>query len=288
MNSEYYDNMEKQKGKQIKQDLTNFSKIPERDRVPIQPAGSSYDLFYPETGVTLIEGNKSKSGNTDYHQKFGKYSKYDYTVMLKQLVNKSNPSISYNTNNNSSLMSKDNSTIITNKSTINPLVNYYDSLIDNTFNSVIENNLNSVNSSDYSKQIKMNSVNESAKISSRFANGLKYTFDSLFIIPELGEKMAEVSPANDVSNLMLSEKLKYRSGPWSSRNKSEPLELMNRFNLSIIKNPKWGLYNDERVKVNDSQKFPKRLKKYELDKEVETNVLKVKLPRSRLYNHDKK
>jgi len=284
MNSDYYDNLEKQKGKPIKPDLTTYTKIPERDKVPIQPAGSSYDLFSPETGVTLIEGNKSKSGNTDYHQKFGKYSKYDYSVMLKQLVNKSG--VGY-TNNNSSLMSKDNSTIITNKSTINPQANYNDSLIDNTFNSVIDNNMTSINTSDYSKQIKMNNVNDSSKISSRFVNGLKSTFESLFIIPELGEKIPQDSPANNVSDLMLSEKLKYRSGPWSSRNKSEPLELMNRFNLSIIKNQKWGIVNEERIKANDSRKLLKKLKKHELDKEVETNVLKVKLPRSRVYNHDK-
>jgi hypothetical protein len=237
--------------------------------------------------VTLIEGNKSKSGSTDYHQRYGKYSKYDYSIMLKQLGNKSLPTINYNNNNNTSLLSKDNSTLIINKSTINPIVNYNDSLIDNTFNSVIENNMMSINSSDYSKRIKLN-INESLKISSRYANGLKTTFDSLYIIPELGEKIAEASKnANNLSGLIMKEKIKLHYGSRSDRGNSEPLDVINKFNLSIIKNPKWGTYDEDHVRILNNRKHPRKMKKDELEKEIGKNIFNVKLPRSRIFNSEK-
>ena len=265
-----------------KDSLINFK----AERTPIQPAGSNYDLIAPETGVTLIEGNKSKSGSTDYHQKFGKYSKYDYNIMLKQLGNKSLPTISVNNNNNSQI-SKDNSTLIINKSTINPLVNYNDSLIDNTFNSVIDNNLMSVNSSDYSKKNRMN-LNDSLKISSRFGNGLKASFDSLYIIPELSEKIAQVSNNfNNLSGLYISKKIKIHSGSKSTRNRNEPLDVINKFNLSIIKNPKWGAYDEDIAKVPDRRKPHKKLKKNDVEVDVGKNIFKIKLPRSRNFNIEK-
>jgi hypothetical protein len=269
--------------RQIKTESFNYLKT---ERIPIQPAGSNYELITPETGVTLIEGNKSKSGSSDYHQKFGKYSKYDYTQMLKQLGNKSLPTINLN-NNNTSLISKDNSTFMMNKSTINPLVNYNDSIIDNTFNSVIDNNLLSVNSSDNSKRIRIN-LNDSVKIYSRFGNGLKASFDSLYIIPELGEKIAQVSQnGNNLSGLFLSEKIKTHNGSKSTRARNEQLDVINKFNLSIIKNPKWGTYDEESVKGLENRKLPRKLKKNEVEKEIGKNIFKVKLPRSRIFSMEK-
>ncbi len=272
--------VEKPNRRLLRKDSLNYFKA---ERAPIQPAGSNYELIAPETGVTVIEGNKSKSGSTDYHQKFGKYSKYDYNIMLKQLGNKSLPTLSVSNINNSHV-SKDNSTLIINKSTINPLVNYNDSLIDNTFNSVIDNNLMSVNSSDYSKRNRMN-LNDSLKISSRFGNGLKASFDSLYIIPELSEKIAQVSNnLNNLSGLYMSEKIKIHSGSKSTRTRNEPLDVINKFNLSIIKNPKWGTYDEDGVKVPESRKPPKKLKKNEVGLDGGKNIFKIKFPRSRNFN----
>lgn len=42
-------------------------------------------MISPEVGVTIIEGDKQKTGGKDYLKHFKKYSKYDYT---KLVVNK--------------------------------------------------------------------------------------------------------------------------------------------------------------------------------------------------------
>lgn len=39
-------------------------------------------LIAPEVGVTIIEGDKQKSGGKDYLRHFKKYSKYDYTQLV--------------------------------------------------------------------------------------------------------------------------------------------------------------------------------------------------------------
>jgi hypothetical protein len=39
-------------------------------------------MFFPETGVTVIEEGKEKKGDRDYFQKYRKYSKYDYINLL--------------------------------------------------------------------------------------------------------------------------------------------------------------------------------------------------------------
>ena len=39
-------------------------------------------MFWPETGVVLLEEGKEKKGDRDFFKKYNKYSKYDYISLL--------------------------------------------------------------------------------------------------------------------------------------------------------------------------------------------------------------
>ena len=47
-------------------------------------------MFFPETGVTVIEEGKEKKGDRNYFQKYHKYSKYDYINLLVKNLFKNN------------------------------------------------------------------------------------------------------------------------------------------------------------------------------------------------------
>ena len=52
--------------------------IAEHKRQPILPAGSSFDIFNLECGVTLVEDEKYKTGGRDFFKKYNRYSIENY------------------------------------------------------------------------------------------------------------------------------------------------------------------------------------------------------------------
>lgn len=49
---------------------------------PITLGASNFELFKPEVGVTIIEGKKSKNGGSNFLDKYGQHSVYDYKVQV--------------------------------------------------------------------------------------------------------------------------------------------------------------------------------------------------------------
>lgn len=74
------------KKKDAKQKKEGTIKLDKAEQNPIVPAGSSYDLFVAEVGVTLIENGKTKEGGNNYLSYFKKHSKYDYETMLRETI----------------------------------------------------------------------------------------------------------------------------------------------------------------------------------------------------------
>lgn len=82
----YLSSNKKKTKKENSVQVTNFqtSKV---DSTPIIPAGSCYDTFYPEIGVTLVEpGKQPKEGGEDFLLSFKKYSKKEYEKMLRDII----------------------------------------------------------------------------------------------------------------------------------------------------------------------------------------------------------
>ena len=52
----------------------------------IQPAGSNYDIFIPEVGVSLTEGTSKKGGNKDFGKRYKKTSSVDFDKMLHEYI----------------------------------------------------------------------------------------------------------------------------------------------------------------------------------------------------------
>ncbi len=58
-----------------------------RERLSLQvlilsKLNNKFSLIVPETGVTIIEGDKKKIGDKDFFHKYNKFSKYDYNSMI--------------------------------------------------------------------------------------------------------------------------------------------------------------------------------------------------------------
>ena len=106
---------------------------------------------------------------------------------------------------------------------------------------------------------------EGIKITNKMTINLKNTLDTLDLIPEIDEKLAEES--NIKNNFLEIFKMKK-----VDVTKSNDLEEINKFNLSIINNIRWGSESLTRTKNEPIRKGAIKPTKKEIEKEVGKNI----------------
>lgn len=277
-----------QKKASIKENNLNFKYRPvqnafmDKNSIPIQPAGSNYDLIVPETGVTIIEGAKKKQGDKDYFRKYQKYSKYDYHLMLKESV----PQASLNKLGNS--MQVDD---LPHNQLSLPHINTSQNL--NSFTGVYGGyggNMLSLSTNNLMHTNKSNKLNhslnlmESMKLSNRMTMSLKSTLDALDLIPEYEEDKDE--EVNNLGGSIIANRKVSRLS--MDQDDNESLETMNKFNFSIIKNNQWGAGLPGQGKSQGPGKKHYKPDLRELEKELGSSVISKKMPRSRVFNNKNK
>jgi hypothetical protein len=250
------------------------------ERSAIVPAGSSFDLITPEIGVTILEGTKLKTGGTgkDFHKAFKKYSKYDYVNLVRD------SEFSY-----SSTILKDNNDperADFNISTKDP----------GQLNSLGMTSVNSNNNNLFTLSLPkitenpnkiLTNTTGSIKLNTKYGT-LKSALDGLDLIPEFDEIVSpDKIEKEDLNNSNLFKKTKMGKMEQSENNTEgyiRSLEEINKFNLSIVKNPAWGA---GKSKINtdkyNNKTFYKPSRK-DVEREVGKNVAETKLPRSRVFS----
>jgi hypothetical protein len=240
-------------------------------------------LIVPETGVTVMEGGKSKSGDKDFFHKYHKYSKYDYLTMLKDSssmtsiyqTRKGNLSMDMsmgigdrsNSDIHLSLPLINNGKIPTDNSnpSHNLSLNYNYNNYNNVAGSSFSNNKKRLSYSMYHGQdIKSSDADGRIKLSNKMTMSLKSTLDALDLIPEYEEKIDELN--NNAINILRNRR-NYISSMDDTSNK-DGMEEINKFNLSIIKNNQWGNYNGPKKQFFDYLKSPVKPNKREIEREL--------------------
>lgn len=134
---------------------------------------------------------------------------------------------------------------------------------------------------------------------------LKNTIDTLDLIPEIDEKFAaepDIMQKNTFMDIFKKRK--------NDNFKSQDLEEINKFNLSIINNTKWGTDSMNKGRMEPKSRMVMKPTQKELEKEigkkiskkfksfffknkinfyifVGMNIANTKLPRSRIFNVNK-
>jgi hypothetical protein len=243
-----------------------------------QPAGSNFDLIYPEVGVTIIEGNKVKGGDKDFFKKYQKYSKNDYQSMLKESLQKNYSSIDGKYQIGKSVLNAS----IEDNYTLPQLPS-----MENNPIKIINLNSNQVNTKDTKVSKSLNLIeNTGIKLSNKLTSSLKSTIDNLDYALKYEENLdnSEKNIKNLGGEILDSKKnpKKYVQIPLQELT----LEAVNKFNYSIIYNSSWG-YNPLELNLNKNKSlsFNKhKPSKKELTKEMGSLIVNTKLPRSRIFN----
>lgn len=237
----------------------------EKEKGPILPAGSSFDLISAEVGVTILEGTKHKTGGKDYRRTFGKYSKYDYLTLLRDTVNSN-----YSTSN----MNLDDNNM---SSSLNRLEMGTSNL------PLIQNKSNDGN---YSNSIKSQyALTGSFKVNNKMGVSLKAALEGLDLIPEYEENITNDNlnnADNPINNSNLFKKTKN-----NFTDDLQVLEEINKFNLSIVNNTQWGTTGSKMPRNLNAGKVPAKPNLKEIEREVGKNIVKTKLPRARVYSYVK-
>ncbi len=243
-----------------------------------QPAGSNFDMIYPEVGVTIIEGNKVKGGDKDFFKKYQKYSKNDYQNMLKESLQKNYSSIDGKYQIGKSVLNES----IEDNYTLPQLPS-----MENNPIKIINFNSNEVNTKDtkFSKSLNL-MENTGIRLSNKLTSSLKSTFDNLDYLLKYDEKLD--NNEKNIKNLG-GEILDSRKNPKKYVHIPQQelsLEAVNKFNYSIIYNSSWGSNSLElNFNKNKSLSFNKhKPNKKELTKEMGSLIVNTKLPRSRIFN----
>lgn len=209
-------------------------------------------ILVPQSGVTVLEGEKAKAGGVNYYQQFGKLSIHEYETMKNQINVQINnkPNTEWNNNINAN---KHNNTIV---------------------------NTNNFNIGKIANQI----------FQKEFKKETNYRLNNILInndnIDEMKSKFI-FSENNGLNSLINNEDLfkKRKISVMRCDKISNDYEEMNKFNLNIIKNQNWGT-NGNTNKIL-SQTFNNKLNpikpaKIQLQKELSENIIKTKMPRSRV------
>ena len=314
-------------------------------------AGQNYDIFSPEIGVKIIDGNKQKEGGLKFHEKFGLLSHDDYYNMineyevynkqhlhsniLRNLIEKSrlntisNSGIddySTTSNNNNNLNSNNNNNLNSNNNNLihNLNTNRNNSYSKNKNNNGIRNQV--INSYDFRRNGKNQNVLlpllKSNNNSRSVLNIKKINLTNNKSKKELRHKLFDVynsssnnnknvydnNPNNEINKLNLeaidiqldmpnnhSTKNKDKNNFNSNTNIFKPnsnildkYSSVDYFNKNIIKNNDWG---EDRVILGNKNKYNfsivNKINNNQIEKELGSNLMNMKQPRSRLFEHSK-
>ncbi len=228
----------------------------------------------PEVGVTISEALKSKTGGKDFSKVFNKSSKHDY-----QAISKESAKNSYNSNMSNSLMKNSiiasyNQTNELNSSVVNLPI------LSNT--KVESRNNNTNNNSNLQASQTFNTGHGSMRINNQLTKNLKSTLDFLDLLPNYKEYE---HPLNNIDIFKKRKTYLQEKNEMEKKNLDCDLESINKFNLKILSNERWGMSNNDTS--NDKEgiaKMPSKAYKRNIDKEVGIKLMMKKLPRSRVSN----
>jgi hypothetical protein len=140
---------------------------------------------------------------------------------------------------------------------------------------------------------------DNLKLSNKLTMSLKSTLDNLDYIPEYEEKLYEDEELMNNLGGRLMRDLKIKISDNKQREifdkQNASLEIINKFNYSIIRNSLWGSNSIGGIKdgnLNHNSVIGEPVKKVkpnrkELEKEMGIYIVKTKLPRSRVFNLQK-
>jgi hypothetical protein len=140
---------------------------------------------------------------------------------------------------------------------------------------------------------------DNLKLSNKLTMSLKSTLDHLDYIPEYEEKLYEDEESMNNLGGRLMRDIKIKKSDDKEREiidkQNASLELINKFNYSILRNSQWGSNSIAGIKdgnLNHNSVIGEPVKKVkpnrkELEKEMGIYIVKTKLPRSRVFNLSK-
>ena len=227
-------------------------------------SGSNFEIMNLECGVNLIEKNRKKSGGKDYFHKYGRCS---YEIFQNQLNKTStgfyteqlgNNFINININDENDNSEENLKTDIGKKGTGLPPL------------SPLKKKIMKKERTEY--DLRNISSNEKNKFINLRIKNLKYALNNLDLIDE--KKLKE----NNIEN-----KINYfKNGIDKDIKKSKKdLGEINIFNKTLMENKFWGESRDSHKNMAIAIRFPVKLEKKYLQREVNPNLLNH-LPRKRL------
>ena len=227
-------------------------------------SGSNFEIMNLECGVNLIEKNRKKSGGKDYFHKYGRCS---YEIFQNQLNKTStgfyteqlgNNFINININDENDNSEENLKTDIGKKGTGLPPL------------SPLKKKIMKKERTEY--DLRNISSNEKNKFINLRIKNLKYALNNLDLIDE--KKLKE----NNIEN-----KINYfKNGNDKDIKKAKKdLGEINIFNKTLMENKFWGESRDSHKNMAIAIRFPVKLEKKYLQREVNPNLLNH-LPRKRL------
>ena len=227
-------------------------------------SGSNFEIMNLECGVNLIEKNRKKSGGKDYFHKYGRCS---YEIFQNQLNKTStgfyteqlgNNFINININDENDNSEENLKTDIGKKGTGLPPL------------SPLKKKIMKKERTEY--DLRNISSNEKNKFINLRIKNLKYALNNLDLIDE--KKLKE----NNIEN-----KINYfKNGNDKDIKKSKKdLGEINIFNKTLMENKFWGESRDSHKNMAIAIRFPVKLEKKYLQREVNPNLLNH-LPKKRL------
>ena len=227
-------------------------------------SGSNFEIMNLECGVNLIEKNRKKSGGKDYFHKYGRCS---YEIFQNQLNKTSsgfyteqlgNNFINININDENDNSEENLKTDIGKKGTGLPPL------------SPLKKKIMKKERTEY--DLRNISSNEKNKFINLRIKNLKYALNNLDLIDE--KKLKE----NNIEN-----KINYfKNGNDKDIKKAKKdLGEINIFNKTLMENKLWGESRDSHKNMAIAIRFPVKLEKKYLQREVNPNLLNH-LPRKRL------
>ena len=227
-------------------------------------SGSNFEIMNLECGVNLIEKNRKKSGGKDYFHKYGRCS---YEIFQNQLNKTStgfyteqlgNNFINININDENDNSEENLKTDIGKKGTGLPPL------------SPLKKKIMKKERTEY--DLRNISSNEKNKFINLRIKNLKYALNNLDLIDE--KKLKE----NNIEN-----KINYfKNGNDKDIKKAKKdLGEINIFNKTLMENKFWGESRDSHKNMAIAVRFPVKLEKKYLQREVNPNLLNH-LPRKRL------
>ena len=242
--------------------------IPIKKRTPMIICGSNFDLMSMETGVTLKEDKKYKTGGLDFQSKFKKFSLEEYNKKLKEAEEANNlkTNIQFTQEPKNETLEDINTLFKTNYNSIQTEPNYFKSRnINNNMYSTNTNNfsmfnhyLKNLNSSKFGEKTFKDNSNTNPFIQLTMGSSLIASFDKLNLVSfeeEKNHKKRDNIFRNGRKNIFRKE------------NKVS-FDNMNEFNKNLMTNKKFELKEDERIKTLQGVKSPGKPDIKELIQEI--------------------